>query len=214
MITLAKYLKIKREELFKSRLQASYAAGLSDSYLFHLENGNNETPGPKVLKSIAKGWGLEYMYLMTIAGYVDASMVSSKNIQKTDKTNTPLVAWDDVYDIKKNWAVAVKADEHITIPFKDKKYIATRIINDEMKDIFNVGDIIIINLGLRASHNDYVLLRDITLKKLHVRQLRLSGMYCSFRANNRKLDDFIIAKQQKTPYEVIGVVIKRITSYK
>lgn len=69
-----------RKEKDYTLKQAAYKTGLSHTYISQLERGLRATPVPEDLRKIAKGFGLNYNYLMEVAGYIDTT---------EDKINDP-----------------------------------------------------------------------------------------------------------------------------
>lgn len=74
-ITLGQYLASIRSDRKMSLRQVEEASGkeVSNAYLSQLENGKILQPSPTILNKIADIYGIEYMTLMQLAGYLPAA---------------------------------------------------------------------------------------------------------------------------------------------
>lgn len=82
------FMTEKRKELGLSLRKAAEIIGLSHSYLDKLEKGDESgddfTPSPKILKSIARAYEVEYDYLMELCGYIQNDNDTLIRIQHPD----------------------------------------------------------------------------------------------------------------------------------
>ena len=65
----------------------SEQSGVSHSYISQIENGNRDVPQPELIKKIANGLGVDYFFLMRIAGFMNLEIEKeSVNIPELIKT--------------------------------------------------------------------------------------------------------------------------------
>lgn len=67
------YIRKLRKEREMTIRQLELYSGVSNSYLSQLENGKRGIPSPDILKKLAKGLKVDYVFLMRKAGYVEES---------------------------------------------------------------------------------------------------------------------------------------------
>ncbi|KZZ85532.1 helix-turn-helix domain-containing protein [Bacillus sp. SJS] len=77
-------LKDIRKEKKLTLLDLKARTGYSDSYLSQIENGYKDLPKPPLLKKIAEGLDISYIYLMNLAGYSD-SYVGEDDLFKEER---------------------------------------------------------------------------------------------------------------------------------
>ena len=65
----------------------SEQSGVSHSYISQIENGNRDTPQPELIKKIAKGLGVDYFFLMRIAGFMNHE-VEEKSVNVSELINS------------------------------------------------------------------------------------------------------------------------------
>ena len=82
MTALGVYLKKVRLALRLSLRDAEESSGVSNAYISLIESGKRTNPHPKILKDLAKAYGLDIVELMKIAGYLD--MTPSKENEKAE----------------------------------------------------------------------------------------------------------------------------------
>ncbi|AVH47415.1 helix-turn-helix domain-containing protein [Staphylococcus haemolyticus] len=68
---LTDFLLKTRKDRNYTLQQAAYKTGLSHTYISQLERGLRATPVPEDLRKIAKGFRVDYNFLMSLAGYID-----------------------------------------------------------------------------------------------------------------------------------------------
>lgn len=71
-VTLGQYLASIRNDRKMSLRQVEEASGkeVSNAYLSQLENGKIQQPSPTILNKLAEIYGIEYVTLMELAGYL------------------------------------------------------------------------------------------------------------------------------------------------
>lgn len=65
---LGEFLRKRREELGMSRSRAAKAAGISSTYMRHIENGDN-MPSTKILDKLAPVYGMSRREVLDAIGY-------------------------------------------------------------------------------------------------------------------------------------------------
>lgn len=150
---------IKRERLshggkgYWSRLSVARKAGISDSYLFQLEENQNNRPSPGILKKLAPVLQVGYDELMHMAGYSEAPK------EKTTHTVAVPVYGEYAGD---NFAFSpLKAASSLEIDFellKDRACFGLRVKGDCLHDCrISDGEILIVSPHADIANGDIVL---------------------------------------------------------
>ncbi|NNN06743.1 MAG: helix-turn-helix domain-containing protein [Elusimicrobia bacterium] len=81
--TLGSYLKEVRKKKNYSLREAKERTGISEAYLWQLENGKREIPRPETLKKLADGYGEPVETLLNHAGYGLKPADEKKQLEST-----------------------------------------------------------------------------------------------------------------------------------
>jgi transcriptional regulator with XRE-family HTH domain len=85
LVELGSELKRARESKGAPLLTIAASANISTAYLQKLERGNVETPSPHVLRRLGSALGLDYLYLMQLAAYLDSNEAAIARARKPAK---------------------------------------------------------------------------------------------------------------------------------
>lgn len=83
-MNLPQHLKELRHLKAATLREVQEATGVSNAYLNQLENGRAKSPSPSVLRTLADYYGVSYLYLMMLAGYLESSEPQQANHPQRD----------------------------------------------------------------------------------------------------------------------------------
>lgn len=95
---LNQFVKLARKEKGYSLVAFANEAGITYSMLYRLEDGSISDPHPEILQKVAEPLGVDYRYLMDLAGYLpkeDAPVVTSD----IEKEKIPLISWSSIKEV-------------------------------------------------------------------------------------------------------------------
>lgn len=84
--TFGEFLKQLRLERGYSLREAKEQTGISEAYLWQLENGKREIPRPETVRRLAKGYGVPEETFLNYAGYL-TKPADAKTKDETAKTH-------------------------------------------------------------------------------------------------------------------------------
>lgn len=78
-----KHLRRLRESRGYSIRQLSMRSGVSFGQISKIENGRRGVPKPETIEKLAKGLGVDYDYLMSLAGYINDDDEGTETLELT-----------------------------------------------------------------------------------------------------------------------------------
>ncbi|MGD6818692.1 helix-turn-helix domain-containing protein [Metabacillus sp. 84] len=129
-------LKDIRKEKKLTLLDLKARTGYSDSYLSQIENGYKDLPKPPLLKKIAEGLDVSYIYLMNLAGYSD-SYVGEDDLFKEER----------FLNKRKNVNVKLPCTEELISPNGEQSI--RELSDDELRRrLFDLSDLLNLKVDL------------------------------------------------------------------
>ncbi len=188
-----------------SRLAVAERAGISDSYLYQLEENLNTKPSPAILRKLAPALKITYEELMEAAGYIPPEK-QKKIIEIPIRGECPADKFNFAFEEIIN-TIEINYNQ-----VKDKSAFGLRVKGDCLRDIgiYN-GDIVIVSPNAEFKNGDIVIARvgeECTMKKYY----KASDNVVFLQPCNHDYEPIILDKS-KGEVEIIGKVIKALKSF-
>lgn len=204
---IGSYFKNRRKQLELSSAEVGKRAGISDTYVLKIEKNEHE-PTLSVLSGIIKSLNIRWDDFLGETGYLGDKL---EVMRRGKLRKIPVLSFVNAGKFEKHiTSNSCRSNECITTDIEGKDLFALKVVCDSMEPIFLPGDIVIVNLDLKAEINDYVIFRnrqnETTLKQLQ----RFENDYV-LHPINPKYEDLIIKKSE---LNIIGVVVKKEKTFR
>lgn len=209
MLTVGKYIKVKRDEKGWSAREVAKRAGISDGHVLYIENEQRK-PTFEIVMKILEALNADIQEFLRGTGYLPSNVEPAK-VKKSK--HVPVISWvaagtwQEVFDAFQPG----DADEWIESDIKGPNVFALRVKGDSMEPEFNDGEIVVVNSHIESKPGDFVIIKNDDNDEATFKQLKRYGDTFVLHPLNSKYEDIELKRGHK--YRIVGKVVKKEKRY-
>ena len=210
MMTVAEYIKEKRETLGLSARDVARKAGITGEHIRYIESGQRKTPSFDVIMKILKALQVDLQEFLQETGYLPVN-VEPAPLKKMRPM--PIISWSDAgkwSDVCHSFQ-PYEAGEWTDSDVHGKGIFALRVEGYAMEPEFVEGDVIVVNPHVEVKPGDYAIVHNEENGEALFKQLRKYGNTIVLHPLNSKCKAIELRKGHR--YKIVGKVVKKEKRY-